>query len=55
VRDITLDEALEHFGVIDICGLFRIEVEEAVSDLSFPGWISVADASSHLTLARDFS
>jgi hypothetical protein len=53
VRDRTLDEALEHLGVTEIRGLIRIEVEEAGSDLSFPGWISVADASSHLSLARE--
>jgi hypothetical protein len=55
VGDLTLDKALDHLGVTEIWGLFRIEVEDAVSDLSFPGWVSVADASSQLTLTRDFS
>jgi hypothetical protein len=54
VRDRTLDEALEHFGFTEISSLFRIEVEDDVSDFSFPGWIPVGDESSPLTLARDF-
>jgi hypothetical protein len=45
---------LEYLGVTEIWGLFRIEVEEADSDLSFPGWVSVADESSQLTLTRGF-
>jgi hypothetical protein len=53
VRDGALDEALEHLGVTEITRLFRIEVDEDGSDLSFPGWISVADGSSHLTLRPD--
>jgi hypothetical protein len=53
LRDRTLDEALEDLGFIEISGLFRIEVEEDGSDLSFPGWIRVPGASSHLTLRRD--
>jgi hypothetical protein len=36
-RDLTVDEALEHRGVTEIWDLFRIEVEEEGSDLSFPG------------------
>jgi hypothetical protein len=55
VRDRTLDEALEHIGVTYIWSLFQIEVEEDGSDLSFPGWVSLADESSHLTFTRDFS
>jgi hypothetical protein len=54
VRDLTLDEALEHLGVTEIWGLFRIEVDDDVSDLSFPRWISATDESSHLTLVRGF-
>jgi hypothetical protein len=54
VREMTLDEALESLGFTVISSLFRIEVEDAGSDLSFLGWIPVADASSHLTLARHF-
>jgi hypothetical protein len=54
VRDRTLDEALEDLGFTEISGLFRIEVEDDRSGLLFPGWIPVADASSHLTLAPDF-
>jgi hypothetical protein len=53
-RDTTLDEALERLGLIVILSLFRIEVEDDPADLEFPGWIPVADASSHLTLARYF-
>jgi hypothetical protein len=56
VRDMTLDEALKHLGFREISNLFRIEVEDNVSDLSFRGWDPVADdESSHLTLARRFS
>jgi hypothetical protein len=55
VRARTLDEALEHLGFTEISSLFRIEAEDDVTDLSFPGWISVANEGSHLTLARDFS
>jgi hypothetical protein len=53
VRDTTLDEALEHLGFTDISNLIRIEVENDGSDLSFPGWVSLADESSQLTLAPD--
>jgi hypothetical protein len=55
VRDMTLDDALEHLGIMEISGLFRIEIEADVCDLSFPGWVPVADTSLHLTLARSFS
>jgi hypothetical protein len=55
VRDLTLDETLDDLGIIEISSLFRMEVDNDVSDLSFPGWISVADESSPLTLAREFS
>jgi hypothetical protein len=51
----TLDETLEHLGFSEISGLFRIEVDNTVSDFSFPGWAPVADASSHFTFGRDFS
>jgi hypothetical protein len=53
VRDLTLDVALEYLGVTKIWDLFRIEVEDHDSDLSFPGWIPVADEGMHLTLGRD--
>jgi hypothetical protein len=53
VRDRTLDEVLDDFGVTEISSLFRIELEDDVSDLSFPGWVHVADEGPHLTLARD--
>jgi hypothetical protein len=53
VRDLTLDESLEHLGVTEISGLFRIEMEEDVPDLSFPGWVYVTGESSQLTLTRD--
>jgi hypothetical protein len=52
VRDKTLDEVLEYLGVTEISGLLRIEVEEDVFNLEFPGWIPVADEGIHLTLAR---
>jgi hypothetical protein len=62
VSDRTLDEALEYLGVTETLCLLRIEVEddgaeveEDGADLEFPGWVSVADESSHLTLARYFS
>jgi hypothetical protein len=55
VRDATLDEALEHLGVTEITSLFRIEVQDDRDDLSFPGWVSIADECPHLTLARDVS
>jgi hypothetical protein len=54
VSDLAVDEALEHLGFTNIWGLFQIEVEEDGSDLSFPGWISVADKSSHLTFGQHF-
>jgi hypothetical protein len=53
VGERTLDEALKHLGFSKNSSLFRIEVEDDDSDLPFPGWVSVADASSHLTLARE--
>jgi hypothetical protein len=51
----TLDETLEHHGFTEVSCLFRIEVEDDGSNLSFPGWIRAAAEGSHLTLARDFS
>jgi hypothetical protein len=54
VRDTTLDEALERLSFTEIWGPFRLEVEQNGPDLSFPGWIPVADESSHVTLARYF-
>jgi hypothetical protein len=53
VRDRTLDEALGHFGFTEISNMFRIEVGEDGSDLSFPGWVPVADEGPHLTLTPD--
>jgi hypothetical protein len=53
VRDMTLDEALKHLGVAEIWGRFQIAIEESDSDLEFPGWVSVADESSCLTLTRE--
>jgi hypothetical protein len=55
VRDTyqTLEESLEHLDLTKISSLFRIEVEEDGADLSFPGWIPVADEGSHLALVRD--
>jgi hypothetical protein len=54
VRDLALDEALEHLGIPGISPIFRIEVEQDGNDLVFPGWIPVTDENSHLTLARGF-
>jgi hypothetical protein len=54
VRDMTLDEALEHLGVSVISNQFRIKVEDDCSDLSFPGWVSVVDECSHMTLTQEF-
>jgi hypothetical protein len=53
VRAGTLDEALGYLGFVQISSRFRIEVEEDVCDLSFPGWIPDADDGSPLILARD--
>jgi hypothetical protein len=55
VRDAALNESLEYLGFTEISHRFRIEVEDDGWDLSFPGWISVADEGSHLTLALQFS
>jgi hypothetical protein len=55
VGETRLDDALDHLRLTEISSLFRIEVEEDGGDLAFPGWIPVADESSHLTLARYFS
>jgi hypothetical protein len=62
IGDLALDEWLEHLGLNDISSLFRIEVSEFSdsegggggrgADLEFPGWTSVVDESSHLTLVR---
>jgi hypothetical protein len=52
VRDLTLDEALYDLGIIEIWGMFGIEVDDDCCDLSFPGWSSVTDESSELTLVR---
>jgi hypothetical protein len=54
VRDRTLAEAMEHLGFTETSSLFRIEVEEAGSDLALPGWIRLADEGSYVTLAPDF-
>jgi hypothetical protein len=55
VRDATLDEALEHLGVIEISSLFQIEVDPHGPHVGLSGWIPVADASSQVTLALDSS
>jgi hypothetical protein len=54
VRDLTLDEAFDDLGIIEISSPFGIEVDDDFLDLSFPGWCSVTDESSQLTLVRDF-
>jgi hypothetical protein len=50
VRDLTLDEALDDLGIIEISSMFGIEVDDDCLDLSFPLWISVSDESSQLTI-----
>jgi hypothetical protein len=54
VRDRLLNEALEYLGFTDIWSQFQIDVDEGVSDLSFPGWIPIPDGRSDLTLRRHF-
>jgi hypothetical protein len=53
IGDFMLDEALENFGLDELSGLLRIEIEDGEADFDFPGWSSAADKSSHLTLISD--
>jgi hypothetical protein len=53
IGDVTLDEALEKLGFRDMSSIFRIEVDVGGADFAFPGWSSVRDGDSHLTLVRD--
>jgi hypothetical protein len=55
VGDLTLDEALEKFGLDEIAWVFRIEIEAADGDLkfAFAGWSFVADGGSHFALVHD--
>jgi hypothetical protein len=48
----VLDSALEHFGFSEISSVFTIEVTEGGVNLEFPGWSSVVDADSHLTIVK---
>jgi hypothetical protein len=52
VGDLALDDVVEEMMGADIWSGFRIEVNH--SDVSFvsPGWLSVVDENSHLTLVR---
>jgi hypothetical protein len=56
ISDQSLDDALNRVGVSFSSGLFRIEVEDGGDELTFPGWISLADGEGdmQLTLVRDF-
>jgi hypothetical protein len=51
--DLTLDEALDTFGFDEIMGLLSIEIEGGGACSDFPGWSSVADDDSHVTLIHD--
>jgi hypothetical protein len=53
VGDVTLDEALENIGFIEISTAFKIEIEQNGTDFEFSGWSLVADEYSHLALVRD--
>jgi hypothetical protein len=50
----TLDVALEHLGLAHISSLFKIDLGPVTMEmeLDFPGWTSVVDENSHLTLIR---
>jgi hypothetical protein len=50
---VRLDQVLENMGFKDISTVFRIEFNEAKVGLGFPGWVSVDDGSSNLTLLHD--
>jgi hypothetical protein len=52
VGEMTLDEALEHFGFNDISSVFMIEVTEGGVDLKLPGLSSVVDTDSPLTIIK---
>jgi hypothetical protein len=49
----TLNEALDNFGFDEIMSLIKIEIEAGRVPFDFPGWSSVADESSPLTLIQD--
>jgi hypothetical protein len=52
VFDSTLDGALERIGFDEISTFFQIEIEDCGPYAEFPGWSSVSDDSSHLTLTQ---
>jgi hypothetical protein len=53
VIDSTLDDALEKLGLDEISALFGIEIKDVGVHFEFPGWSSVADEISHLTLIQE--
>jgi hypothetical protein len=53
IGDLTLDEALDNFGFDEIMSLLKIEIEGGGGHSDFPGWSSVVDEGSHLTLIQD--
>jgi hypothetical protein len=52
VGGVTLDTALTNFGFDAISSIFILEVTETGTYLDFPGWSSVFDEDSHLTLIQ---
>jgi hypothetical protein len=52
VGDLTLDEALEHIGFADMSSLFEIVVNHERVDFVFPGWFSIGDSRSTMTLIQ---
>jgi hypothetical protein len=53
VGDSMLDEVLETFGLDEISGLFRIEIDDGGVSFDFPGWSFVADGLSRPALVPD--
>jgi hypothetical protein len=49
----TLNKALEYFGLSEISSQFTIEVDQVEGEEEFPGWLSVDEGSSHLTLVQE--
>jgi hypothetical protein len=55
VGPMSLDEALGHFGFNEISSVFGIEIAQGGVDLEFPGWSSLVDPDSHLTIIQAIS
>jgi hypothetical protein len=52
IGDFLLDEVLAQFGFDAIASLMRIEIGDGGVQVGYPGWSSIADESSHLTLIQ---